>query len=137
LDFFVFVSQQWLLVSVLLVLIYVFAFTERLRGGKPISAHEVTRLLNSDSGILLDIRESKEFSAGHIAGAINIPMARFSERLSELEKYRDKTIVIADKMGQHAGQVGKQLKQANYTARRLQGGVNEWSNQNLPLVRKK
>ncbi len=136
-DFLVFISGEWLLVSVLLVLVYLFFLTERIRGGKPISSHEVTRLLNSDSGILVDIRDAKDFNGGHIAGALNIPLARFTERMAELEKYRDKTIVVADKMGQHAGAVGKKLQQASYTARRLQGGMAEWSNQNLPLVRKK
>ena len=63
-DFFVFISEQWILVSLLVLLIYVFAFTERIKGGKPIGIHEVTRLLNSEEAVLLDVRESKEFSAG-------------------------------------------------------------------------
>lgn len=136
-DFFIFISEQWLLVSLLLILIYLFALNERIKGGKPISAHAVTRLLNSEAGVLVDLRDAKEFNAGHIAGALHIPAARIAERMPELEKYRDKTIVLADKMGQHAGAVGKRLHQDKYVTRRLQGGMSEWSNQGLPLVRKK
>lgn len=135
-DFFAFISEQWLLVSLLLVLIYTFAFTERLKGGKPIPAHEVTRLLNGDSAILLDVRESKEFKEGHITGALNIPAARIDSRLSELEKHRGQVVVIADKMGQHGGAVGKKLKKHGFDVRRLQGGMTEWRSQNLPLVKK-
>lgn len=136
-DFFVFISEQWLLVSVLLLLIYAFAFTERLKGGKPIPLHEITRLLNNEEAVLVDVREKKDFEQGHIAGAIHIPHTRVAERVSELEPYRDKTIVLADKMGQHAGPVGKQLRQQGFEVRRMQGGMAEWANQNLPLVRGK
>ena len=60
-DFFIFISEQWLLVSVLLVLIYIFAITERNKSGKPVSPRELTQLLNTDEAVLLDIREQKEY----------------------------------------------------------------------------
>ena len=37
-DIFIFASEQWLLISLFLVLIYIFALTERTKGGKPIAA---------------------------------------------------------------------------------------------------
>jgi rhodanese-related sulfurtransferase len=135
-DFFVFISEQWLLVSLLLILIYGFAFNERIKGGKPIPAHETTRMVNADEAVLLDVRDSKEFNAGHIAGALNIPASKMDSRISELEKYRSKTLVVADKMGQQAGNVGKKLRNAGFEVRRLQGGMAEWGNQGLPLVKK-
>lgn len=134
-DFFVFISEQWILVSLLVLLIYVFAFTERIKGGKPIGIHEVTRLLNSEEAVLLDVRESKEFSAGHIAGAVNIPHNKLSGRLSELDRYREKLVIVADKMGQHAGAAGKALGKAGFQVRRLQGGMSEWTGQGLPTVK--
>ncbi len=136
-DFFVFISEQWLLVSLLVILIYAFAFTERQRGGKPLPTHEITRLLNNEEAVLVDVREKKEFDSGHVAGAVHIPYSRVSQNLSELEKYRDKTIVVADKLGQHAGQVGKTLRKEGFEVRRMQGGMSEWANQGLPLVRDK
>jgi rhodanese-related sulfurtransferase len=136
-EFFTFISEQWLLVSLLMILIYTFAFTERIKGGKPISAFDATRLLNSDEAVLVDLREAKEFSEGHIAGAIHIPLAKIASRVSELEKYRNKVVILADKMGQQAGATGKSLGKAGFQVRRLQGGVSEWSSQGLPLIKKK
>lgn len=137
-DFFVFISEQWLLVSLLLILVYTLMLTERVRGGKPISAQESTQLINAEKAVLVDIREAKEFGEGHIAGALHIPSAKFASRLSELEKYRgEKVLILADKLGQQAGAVGKTLRREGFDVRRLQGGMGEWINQGLPLIRKK
>ena len=102
-EFFVFISEQWVLVSVLLILIYLFAINERIKSGRPLSVHAVTRMINADEALLLDIRDSKEFKAGHIAGAVNIPQAKLSDKLAELDEHREKFIIIADKVGQNAG----------------------------------
>lgn len=136
-DFFVFVSEQWLLTSLLLILIYAFAFMERIKGGKPISPQEATSLINGEKAVLVDLREAKEFNDGHIAGAVHIPLAKISSRISELDKHRDKVIILVDKLGQHAGATGKSLGKAGFQVRRLRGGIGEWVSQGLPLIKKK
>ncbi|MCK7597770.1 rhodanese-like domain-containing protein [Microbulbifer sp. CAU 1566] len=134
-DFFVFISEQWLLVSLLVALIYAFAITERIKAGKPASAHEATQLINIHDAKVIDLRDRSEFTAGHIVDAIHIPHGEMEKRIGELAPYKEKTLILADKMGQHAGPVGRQLKKAGYTVRRLEGGMSEWSNQKLPLVK--
>ncbi|WP_461517380.1 rhodanese-like domain-containing protein [Porticoccus sp.] len=134
-DFFVFISEQWVLVSVLLVLIYLFAINERIKSGRPISVHAVTRMLNADEAVLLDVRDSKEFKAGHIAGAMNIPQTKLQDKMGELNPYQEKIIIIADKVGQQAGAVGRKLQQQGFKVFRLTGGMMEWQNQNLPVVK--
>ena len=134
-DFFVFISEQWVLVSVFMVLLYAFAWTERAKGGNPLNAAELVRLMNADEAVLIDVRDAAEFQGGHIAGAVHLPYNKIAGRISELGKYREKTIVLADKMGQHAGAVGKILSKDGYKVRRLSGGMSEWQNQNLPTVK--
>ena len=134
-NYFVFFSQEWLLISTLLVLIYIYAWRERIKNGRPVSAHEVTRLLNSDAAVLVDVRDAAEFKAGHIVGAVNIPHAKAASQLDELEGRRDKIIILVDKMGQHAGSVGRLLGSKGFDVRRLSGGVAEWQAQSLPLVK--
>ena len=133
-DFFIFVSEQWVMVSVLLMLIYLFAFTEQRKAGKQISVHDVTSLINSEEGVLVDIRDSKEYESGHIANALNIPLAKLEARMVELEKHRDKTVVLVDKLGQHSASAGRKLRVSGFEVRRLQGGMGEWRSQSLPVV---
>lgn len=136
-DFFVFISEQWVLVSVFMVLVYLFAINERVKSGKPISPHVVTRMINTDEAVLVDIRDAKEYKAGHIAGAINIPVAKIMDRIAELEPHREKAIIVADKVGQQSGAIGRKLQQKEFSVLRLTGGMMEWQNQKLPVVKGK
>lgn len=131
----VFIGEQWLLVSLLLVLVSALIWVESSKGGKKVTCNEMTRLVNSGEAVMLDVRDSKDFKAGHVTGALNIPHAKLGERADELKKYQDKTIVIIDKMGQHAGAAGKLLTDRGYTTVRLQGGMMEWLGQSLPTTK--
>ena len=133
-DLLVFVSEQWLLVSALLLLVYGFIFLEQTRAGKQLSVHEVTRLMNADEAYLVDVRDAKEYALGHINSALNIPSVKIDERMAELESEREKVIILVDKHGQHAAAVGRKLRQAGFKVNRLRGGMGEWLVQNLPLV---
>jgi len=112
-------------------------WSERSRSGRSLSPAEVTRILNSEEGIVVDIREKKEYSEGFITGSLHIPYGSLKERSSELEKYREKDIVLVDKMGQHSGAAGKILREQGFEKiARLSGGISEWKNSNMPLVKK-
>ena len=133
-DFFVFVSEQWILVSVLLLLVYGYFWTEKIKSGKILSIHEVTRAMN-DGAVVLDVRDAKEFETGHLVDSINIPHNKVLERIVELETSREKTILVVDKMGQHSASVGRTLLGKGFNACRMQGGISEWQGQNLPLIK--
>ena len=133
-DFFIFVSEQWLLISLLIALIGVFLFTEQRKSGKSISTAELVRLMNSEEAVVVDLRTAAEFESGHIHGSRNIPHNKLAGRIAELEKVRSKIIVVVDKIGQHSGGAGKALTKENYDARRLGGGISEWQGASLPLV---
>ena len=133
-NIFIFVSEQWLLISLLLALIGVFLFTEQSKSGKTLGTAELVRLMNSDQAVVVDVRTAAEFESGHIHGSRNIPHTKLASRIGELEKVRDKTIVVVDKIGQHSGGAGKLFTKDNYDARRLSGGISEWQGASLPLV---
>ncbi len=129
--------QEWLLVGGLAALIMVYSWSERIKSGLPISTHELTTLLNSEKAIVLDIRATAEFKMGHLVDAVNIPYEKINSDLSSLDKYKTKIIIVVDKMGQHSGHVGRLLAKQGFDVRRLSGGISEWQNQNLPLIKGK
>lgn len=136
-DLLVFISQEWLLVTTLIVLIYFYFWRERIKSGRPVTPNEMTQLVNQGNTVLVDLRDSAEFKAGHIVGSLNIPYAKLSKESTELASYKDKTIVLIDKLGQHAGAVGRLLGKEGFTVRRLGGGIAEWQAQSLPLIKGK
>jgi rhodanese-related sulfurtransferase len=133
---FEFALENWPFVAALAVLIAAYFAVNAVAGGKSISVHEVTRLVNQGEALLLDIREANDFKGGHITGAMNIPFAAVTARISELEKHRSKRIILVDKLGQHAADVAKQLKTLGFDVVRLGGGMSEWLHQSLPVVKK-
>ncbi|MDO3388550.1 rhodanese-like domain-containing protein [Gilvimarinus sp. SDUM040013] len=135
-DIFTFVGEQWLLVGVLIALVYLYAWRERLKNGQPVTTSEATVLINAGTAQFVDVRDASEFKAGHITGALNIPFSKLAEQADSLEEHREKTLILVDKMGQHAGSAGRQLGAKGYKVCRLSGGISEWQNQNLPLIKK-
>ena len=136
-EFFIFVSEQWLLITLLAALIAIFIISEQRKSGKSLGTSELVRLMNSEQAVVVDVRSAAEFEGGHIHGALNIPHQKLASRMAELEKYRDKTIVVVDKIGQHSGRTGKALSSNEFTVCRLSGGISEWQGSSLPLVKGK
>ena len=133
-DIFIFVSQEWLLITILFALIAALVAITRKNNGLPIVAGELVSLMNQDKAILVDVRSASDFNQGHIHGSINIPHNAIASRTNELEKYKSSLIVLTDQMGQHAGAAGGLLKKQGYNIRRLSGGISQWRQSNLPLV---
>ena len=133
--FFEFLAQQWMLVAGLLAVIVMLILHEARKSGPSLSPQQAINVVNTEEGIFLDLRDAAEFKKGHIVSAINIPSTKLASRLVELEKLKDKPIVLVCKMGQQSGAAGKQLKAENYTkVYKMSGGMMEWNNLQLPVV---
>ena len=133
---FEFIGNHYFLVGVFVFLILVFFINEGKQGGVSISTSNLVTLVNREDAVVVDIRDGKEFGAGHIAGAVSIPHTAVDSRIGELEGYKEKPVVLVCKAGQHSGPIGKKLKARGFgDVRRLSGGMAEWSASNLPVVK--
>jgi len=133
---FEFVGNHPLLLGAFVVLLVLFIRNETQRGGRSVSAQELVNLVNREDAVVLDVRDKKEFEQGHIPNAVNIPYSALDGRMAELDKYKERPIVLTCKMGQHAGTAGTALRKQGFAnVSRLSGGIAEWRNQNLPVVK--
>ncbi|AFT68895.1 Rhodanese-like domain protein [Alloalcanivorax dieselolei B5] len=131
-----FASNHYLLVSAFFLLWAVFFTIESRRGGKPISPQLATNLINQQNGVIIDLRDGEEFRAGHIAGSVNIPSGQVMDQLSQLQAYKDRPVILACKMGNQSSHLGRQLRGKGIpNLYRIQGGINAWRNDNLPVVK--
>lgn len=130
-----FVSNHYILSTTFIVLIGMFFVVEARRGGRALSCREMTAEVNAGSAVLIDVRPHKEFATGYIAGAVNIPLESFDKRMVELEKHKEKTIILIDAAGMQAGELCAKLTKAGYQCRRLEGGITSWRGDNLPVVK--
>ncbi len=118
------------------LLLVLFIRNETQRGGPAVSAQQLVDLVNREDALVLDVRDKKEFAAGHIVDSVNIPYAALDSRVDELKKFEGRPLIVACKMGQHAGTAGTLLRKKGFAkVSRLTGGIAEWRNQNLPVVK--
>lgn len=133
---FEFAVNHWLLSSIWAILLFLLIKTEGERGGAAISPSHATHLINKEDAKVVDIRSKEEFRSGHLPNAINIPSKDINKRMSELEAFKEKPIILICKTGTTAGATGGILAKAGFTQlNKLRGGIMEWQNGNLPLVK--
>ncbi|SFH74642.1 Rhodanese-related sulfurtransferase [Pseudomonas syringae] len=130
-----FATNHYLITGAFVILLGLLIAYEMSKGGASLSTRELTELVNSDQGVVIDVRSKKDYTAGHIVGSLNFPQDKVLTRTAELEKYKDKTLIIVDAMGQHAGTTARELLKSGFKAAKLSGGISSWRGDNLPLVK--
>jgi rhodanese-related sulfurtransferase len=105
----------------------------RQRAGAVVNATGATRLMN-DGAIVLDVRDSGEFAAGHLPNSRNIPTVDIEKRVGELASGKPVLVVCAN--GQRAGRAAITLRKSGRDpVYCLEGGVAAWRTAGLPIVK--
>ncbi len=100
---------------------------------EPIPATELLDRLQNDLVTVLDVRPPEEYKAGHLPGAINIPLSELEMHMTELDTTQD---VVAYCRGPHcvlAFDAVEKLRQQGITAHRMEDGFPEWKSAGLPI----
>ena len=107
----------------------------RLIGGSgEIGTLDATRLMNQGPSLVLDIRDEKDFSAGHLPRARHIPMKELAGRVGEIVKFKEKPVIVTDRNGTRAGAACRLLKGSGFSnVYQLKGGLTAWRQASLPV----
>ena len=110
-------------------------FSRLLAGSVPqVGALEAVQLMNRRDAVVLDVRDTAEYAAGHIPHARNIPFANLTDRLRELEKMKSRPIIINAQSGTHSAKVCGALKKIGFSdVFALRGGLTGWVEASLPV----
>jgi rhodanese-related sulfurtransferase len=101
-------------------------YMEGRKGLEPVDREVLRRRVRDGQVMLIDVRPAEEFRAGHIPGAISIPLRQLESRLSELPKEQE---IVAYCRGPYcvlAVDAVERLSSWGYRALRLEDGVQEW-----------
>jgi rhodanese-related sulfurtransferase len=108
--------------------------TQRFASLTPAAA---VQLMNNEDVVVLDVREPAEIVGGKIAKAIQIPVGAVAKRVGELEKHKDRTLLVYCKSGARAGQACKELSKHGFEkVYSLNGGLLAWQDAHLPTSKK-
>jgi rhodanese-related sulfurtransferase/DNA-binding transcriptional ArsR family regulator len=101
---------------------------------EPVPARELLDRAKRGLVTVLDVRPTEEFAAGHVRGAVNIPVGELEKRLAELPKRKE---VVAYCRGPYclmSYEAVALLRNKGFKARRLEDGLPEWRQAGLPVT---
>ncbi len=104
-------------------------------GLEPVNREELLDRVRCGDAVVIDVRPSDEFAAGHIAGAVSMPLGDLEKRLSELPKGKP---IVAYCRGPYcvlSVKAVERLRAKNYKAFRLEDGVSEWQARGFQVTR--
>jgi rhodanese-related sulfurtransferase len=84
-----------------------------------------------DDVTVLDVREAYEWEAGHIGGAVHVPLSNLPQRLDDIDADRQVLCVCA--VGARSAQAVLFLQSRGFDAVNLHGGMLAWSNAGRPI----
>jgi rhodanese-related sulfurtransferase/DNA-binding transcriptional ArsR family regulator len=109
-------------------------YFEERDGMEPISRDELQRRAQKGEVIVLDVRPVEEYKAGHIPGAVSLPLPELAERLDEIPSGRE---VVAYCRGPYcvlSAEAVALLRSQGRRAVRLEDGFPEWQENDLPVA---
>ena len=133
-----FVSNNLALIALFLVSGVMLFWPEVSRllgaGGNEIGTLDATRLMNQAGTLVIDVRDAKEFAEGHLPRARHIPLAELGNRVAELNKYKEKPVLVTDRTGARSGAAVRLLRKSGFTnVFQLKGGLAAWQQASLPV----
>ncbi len=87
--------------------------------------------LRAEGHLILDVREDDEFAAGHIAGAVHVPLMQIPQRVAELD--RDADWLAVCKVGGRSFQATAYLSRLGLRVSNVAGGMDAWADAGLPF----
>src|SRR5438132_2658253 len=101
---------------------------------EPVQMDELLKRARSENVVILDTRPATEYAAGHIAGAISVPVDDLQQRLRQLPKRKEYVAYCRGPYCVYADRAVEILRSTGRRARRLIEGFPEWRAAGLPLI---
>ncbi|MDG5483366.1 ArsR/SmtB family transcription factor [Mycolicibacterium gadium] len=93
---------------------------------EPVTPDELSRRMADGEVVVLDVRPEQEYAAGHIAGAVSLPVANLSAHLANLPRERDYVAYCRGPYCVYADEAVAALRAHGLNAQRLTEGYPEW-----------
>jgi rhodanese-related sulfurtransferase len=105
-------------------------------GGATVTTHEATLLVNKQDGVIVDLRDARDYDGGHIPNARNIPLGELEQRLRDLEKLKSKPVIVHCDTGNRSGSAAAVLRRNGFEkVYTLAGGLAAWRQAGLPTAK--
>jgi rhodanese-related sulfurtransferase len=132
-----FFLQHWVLSGGIVLILLALLWLElkgKVLGASRVSATQAVQLINRQNAKVFDIRDRGAFNAGHIINALSVSKQDISDEVKKIQGYKKQPVIVVCANGTTASTISQQLhKQGFEQVHFLQGGINAWKSDNLPL----
>jgi rhodanese-related sulfurtransferase len=105
--------------------------------GPRLTPAQATQLINREDAQVIDVREQPEWAKGRIAGSRHIPVGQLDQRIADLEKFKDRPLIVVCASGMRSASACSTLRKAGFEkVFALDGGIGAWEQAGLPLTKK-
>ncbi len=121
-------------VAIILLLLWT-EFSKRTQGFKTLSPPEAIIMMNQGKTRIVDVSAAADFNKGHIVGAKNFPLSRFTQPDRDIENLAGNPVLVACKNGQVSPTAAAALvKLGAREVAVLKGGMSQWLSENFPVT---
>ena len=135
-----FVGNHPLLAGGFVAVLGLLVYTEvmrKIQGLKELSPAQAVPWINDPDAVVIDVSPIADFNKGHIVDARNIQASRLADPDAEIEKLRDKKLLLVCKSGQSAAPAAiSLLKMGVRDVAVLKGGMSQWRSDQFPVTTK-
>jgi len=132
-----FVINNWYLfagLAVVLALLVWPMLQQLIHGITSVGVNQALQLVNHQAGVLVDVREPAEIQNGRIPNSVQLPLSGIQQRLTDLEKFKQRPVVLYCRSGQRSSRAAVLLRKHGFaTVYNLAGGMQAWQAENLPI----
>jgi len=123
-------------VAVLGLLVWTEAMRQ-IRGVKELSPAQAVPWINDPNAVIIDISPVADFNRGHIVNSRNLQPSRLASPDAEIQKLRDKKVLVVCKSGQSAVGAANSLRKLGVSdVAVLKGGMAQWRSEQFPVTTK-
>lgn len=107
-----------------------------IRKGAKITNSQATKIINKGKTAIIDIRDQKQYQAGHILNAVHVPLSSLEQRIPKLEKFKGQPVIVVDESGKESDKAAALLKKEGFSqVNILKGGMSSWVGEGLPVTK--
>ena len=130
-----FLLNNWVLVLAALTSGFLLLWPTLSGGaGAAVSPSEAVQLINREKAVIIDVCESGEYAACHVAGARNVPLSTLSAESKQLPSNKALPVLVLCQSGMRATRAAGMLRKMGYEkALPVAGGLKAWREAGLPV----